>query len=74
VGQVRVLTAQQQFSGYIIALLPVVLALILGIINPTYMLGIFSKTTYCGWTLLGCSSISVLSGFLVIRKIVDIKV
>jgi tight adherence protein B len=74
VGQVRVLTAQQQFSGYIIALLPVALALILGIINPNYMLSVFSKTTYCGWTMLGCSATSVLSGFLVIRKIVDIKV
>jgi len=73
-GQVRVLTAQQQFSGYIIALLPVALALLLGIINPTYMLGVFTKTTYCGWTMLGCSSISVFAGFLVIRRIVDIKV
>src|SRR5215469_9890766 len=35
IGEVRVLTAQQQYSGYIIALLPVALALLLGVINPS---------------------------------------
>lgn len=74
IGEVRVLTAQQAYSGYIIALLPVVLAIFLGILNPTYMLGIFQQTTWCGWTLLSCSGIMILSGFLVIRRIVDIKV
>ncbi len=73
-GQVRVLTAQQQFSGYIIACLPIALALLLGVINPNYMLGVFRNTVWCGWTMLGCSSLSVFAGFMVIRKIVDIKV
>lgn len=73
-GEVRVLTAQQQFSGYIIACLPIALALLLGIINPNYMLGVFRNTIWCGWTMLGCSSLSVFSGFMVIRRIVDIKV
>lgn len=73
-GQVRVLTAQQQFSGYIIACLPIALALLLGVINPNYMLGVFKNTIWCGWTMLGCSSLSVFAGFLAIRKIVDIKV
>jgi tight adherence protein B len=73
-GQVRVLTAQQSFSGYIIALLPVGLTLILTIINPNYILGVFRTTTWCGWTMLTCSVISIFSGFLVIRRIVDITV
>ena len=73
-GEIRVLTAQQQFSGYIIALLPVVLALILGVMNPTYMLGVFTDTVWCGWTMLSCSVVMILAGFLIIRQIVDIKV
>jgi tight adherence protein B len=74
VGEVKVLTAQQAYSGYIIALLPVALSLLLGVINPSYMLGIFQTTHWCGWTMVGCSGIMILSGFLVIRRIVDIKV
>ncbi len=74
VGEVKVLTSQQAYSGYIIALLPVALSLLLGVINPSYMLGIFQTTHWCGWTMVGCSSIMILSGFLVIRRIVDIKV
>lgn len=74
IGEVKVLTAQQQYSGYIIALLPVVLALLLGVINPSYMLGVFQDTTWCGWTMLGCSGIMILSGFFAIRGIVNIKV
>lgn len=74
IGEVKVLTAQQQYSGYIIALLPIVLALMLGVINPSYMLGVFQDTTWCGWTMLGCSGIMIFSGFLAIRGIVNIKV
>jgi tight adherence protein B len=74
VGEVRTLTAQQQYSGYVIALLPVGLALLLLIINPGYMLGVFQNTTWCGWTMLSCSLVMILAGFLVIRQIVHIKV
>ena len=74
VGEMRVLTAQQQLSGYVIAMLPVVLALLLGVINPSYMLGVFKETVWCGWTMLSCSALMILSGFLVIRQIVNIKV
>jgi tight adherence protein B len=73
-GEVRVLTAQQQYSGYIIALLPVALALLLAVINPSYMLGVFTETTWCGWTMLGCSSVMILTGFILIRQIVAIRV
>lgn len=74
IGSIGVLTSQQQASGYIIAALPIGLALILGIINPDYMLGIFTSTRFLGWTLLGCSLTSIGMGFLIIRQIVNIKV
>lgn len=74
VGEVRVLTAQQQYSGYLIALLPVALSVMLTIINPNYILSVFKDTTWCGWTMAGCSGAMIFTGFLIIRKIVDIKV
>lgn len=74
VGEVGVLTAQQQLSGYIIAMLPVGLGLVLFIINPSYMLGMFSDTHWFGWTVISCSAIMVAMGLVVIRRIVNIKV
>ncbi|HKT38540.1 MAG TPA: type II secretion system F family protein [Ktedonobacterales bacterium] len=74
IGEVGVLTAQQQLSGYIIAFLPVGLGLLLFIINPTYMLGMFTDTHWFGWTIVSCSAIMVIAGLVVIRRIVDIKV
>jgi len=73
-AEVKVLTAQQAYSGYIIALLPVALALLLTVINPNYMLSIFRDTTWCGWTMVGCSGSMIFAGFLIIRKIVNIQV
>lgn len=74
VAEVRVLTAQQQYSGYMIAALPVALSLMLAVINPSYMLGVFQTTTWCGWTMVSCSLGMIFIGFMAIRKIVDIKV
>jgi tight adherence protein B len=73
-GEIRVLTAQQQYSGYIVGLIPVGLSLLLFVINPNYMLGVFHKTVWCGWTMLGCSLIMITSGFLIIQRIVHIRV
>jgi tight adherence protein B len=74
IGEVGVLTAQQQLSGYIIAMLPVGLGLLLFIINPTYMLGMFTTTHWFGWTVVSCSGVMIVIGLVIIRRIVDIKV
>ncbi len=74
IGEVGVLTAQQQLSGYIIAMLPVGLGLVLFIINPSYMLSMFSDTHWFGWTVISCSAIMVVIGVVIIRRIVNIKV
>jgi tight adherence protein B len=73
-GEIRVLTAQQQYSGYIVGLIPVGLSLILFIINPTYMLSVFHKTVWCGWTMLGCAVAMISTGFFFIQRIVHIRV
>lgn len=73
-GEIRVLTAQQKYSGYIVGLLPVGLSLILLVINPKYMIGVFQTTHWCGWTMFGCAAVMILTGFFFIQRIVDIKV
>lgn len=71
-GEIRVLTAQQMISGYILTLLPVGLALVLYLINSEYMGRMLRDP--CGWIMIGVSVIMIVSGFLIIRKIVDIEV
>lgn len=71
-GEIRVLTAQQMISGYILIGLPVVLGLGLYLINKAYISQMFNDP--CGWVMLAVSVIMVGTGYLVIRKIVNIEV
>ena len=71
-GEIRVLTAQQMISGYILTGLPVVLGLVLYLINKEYIGRMFQDP--CGWIMLGTSVVMITVGFLIIRKIVDIEV
>src|SRR5262249_21447440 len=70
--EVRVITSMQRISSYIIGFLPVGLALVIFTINPKYIMKLFEP----GWTL--CIPVGAvffwIVGFMVIRKIVDIKV
>lgn len=71
-GEIRILTIQQRMTGYILTFLPFILAGILFLINPTYMMRLFTP----GWTLvipIG-ALIGVFLGFLIMRKIVAIEV
>jgi tight adherence protein B len=70
--EIRVITSMQRLSSYIIGLLPFGLALIIFSINPQYMLRLFEP----GWTLcipIG-AVVSSVTGFIIIQRIVDIKV
>jgi tight adherence protein B len=71
-GEIRVLTAQQMISGYILSALPIILAFVLYLINKTYISRMFGDP--CGWIMIGTSTIMIITGFLIIRKIVDIEV
>lgn len=70
-GEIRVLTAQQSISGYIISGLPIALAGFLIFINPQYEMGMLHFPWICmpigGLLLIG-------AGFLVMRKITNIEV
>ena len=71
-GEIRVLTAQQMISGYILTGLPIVLGLVLYALNKEYIGRMFSDP--CGWIMIGVSVLMITAGFFVIRKIVNIEV
>ncbi len=69
---IQVITSQQRITSYILGLLPPILGLVLFLINPGYMRGIFQ------WNIFLCIPIFALImtvlGFLVIRKMADIEI
>lgn len=73
-GEVKSLTAQQRYSGYVVALMPVAILLLLLVFNPHYILSVFQTTTWCGWTMFLTAGIMIAIGVVVIRKVVDIRV
>lgn len=72
-GEIAVLTAQQMYTGYVIALLPVGLGIFLYIVNRSYMSEFFINGIL-GYIMLGVAAFMVVVGFLIIKKIVAIEV
>ena len=70
--EVRVLTSQERMSGYVIAGLPVFLVVMLSVVSPGYISGMWLDPL--GKIILGASLVMAVLGLLVIRKIVDIEV
>ncbi|MCX2727709.1 type II secretion system F family protein [Thermomicrobium sp. 4228-Ro] len=70
-GEIRVLTAQQSLSGYVISLLPVGLAIVIFLLNPDYLGSLFTWPWIC--MPIG-AVISMVIGFFVMRRIVAIEV
>jgi tight adherence protein B len=69
-NDIRVMTAQGRVSALIIGLLPVFLALMLMIINPTYLLKFVQKPA--GIAMLVVGLIMEIIGFIFVRKVVTI--
>ncbi|MGH9851315.1 MAG: type II secretion system F family protein [Blastocatellia bacterium] len=70
-GEIRVKSAQARLSGYIVSALPFFLFFWINMVNPAYM-----KTLYdheYGVYILGTGVVMQVVGWLIIRKIVDIK-
>ncbi|MDR3599017.1 MAG: type II secretion system F family protein [Desulfosporosinus sp.] len=70
--EIQTLTAQGRISGYLIAGLPFFIALMLLFINPNYLEVLISKPI--GWEMIGGGLVSQTIGFVIIRRIVNIKV
>jgi len=71
-GEIRVMTAQQTLTGYLLTLLPVAVTLILFGINRPYMMQMFEDT--CGLAMLGTGVVMVSIGFVIMKAIVKIQV
>jgi tight adherence protein B len=72
-GEVRTLTAQGRYSGYVISLLPIGLALVLFCVNKPYVERLFTSG-FCGWAMVVCGLLMIGTGFIAIQKIVSIEV
>jgi tight adherence protein B len=78
-GEIKTLTAMQRYSGYVITLLPVGLAGILFLVSPSYISrmlqpepSLFGLPAGIVFFLIG--GLSMFFGYVLIRRIVDIKV
>jgi tight adherence protein B len=70
--EIRVLTAQQRMTGYVLAGLPIVVAIAISFISPGYLAPLF-EPGMMRLVVLGAVVMEIV-GFLIIRKIVDIEV
>ncbi len=71
-GEIRTHTAQGRLTGWILALMPVGMLLVMNVITPGYSDVLFHN--WLGQRLLIGGAVLILIGGLIIRKIVDIKV
>jgi tight adherence protein B len=69
---VQTLTAQGRMSRWVLTFLPLFLLLVITLINPGYMDVMYHTTG--GHVVLVLAGLSVASGSLVIKKIVNIRV
>ena len=69
---VQTLTAQGRLSRWVVSLLPLFLLLVISLINPKYMRVLYAHTG--GRVALVVAALMVVSGSLVIKRIVNIRV
>lgn len=70
-SEIKALTAQGRISGFIISLLPLALAAIIQMLNPSYLNPLFS--TRAGLIMLMVAATAQIIGVLLIRRIVHIE-
>jgi tight adherence protein B len=78
-GEIKTLTAQQKYSGYVITGLPIGLGAILFLISPSYITPMLERPPDAfglplGIIFFAIGGISMALGYLLISRIVDIKV
>ncbi len=71
-GEIRVKSAQARLSGYIVSALPFFLFFWINLVNPGYMKTLYDHSY--GVYILGVGVVMQVVGWLIIRKIVNIKI
>jgi Flp pilus assembly protein TadB len=69
--ELKTLTAQGRLSGYIMALIPVILGVVLSLLDPDYLSVLFK--TRIGNTILILALAGEAAGFLIIRRILNVR-
>jgi len=69
---IRVMTSQQRFTGYVLAFLPIALAVIIYLLNPEYMSQLFEPGLVRILPIIAV--VLQIIGFFAMKKIVDIEV
>ena len=70
--QVRVYSAQGRMSGYVLGALPIFLVVAIHVLNPGYI-GILFKEPAGKYLVAGALILQII-GFMIIRKIIKIKI
>lgn len=70
--QLATLTAEPRMSARVLASLPIVVVLVLGSINPTFVQPLLHSTT--GQKLLVYAAVSVLIGYALMARIADVEI
>ena len=76
-GEIKTLTAQQQLGGYVISGLPLALAGGLFLMNPDFLMPLFSSETVVCMPAFGMpilAAVMMVAGFFAIKRIVSIEV
>jgi tight adherence protein B len=71
-GEISTLTAQARASGTLITFLPLVLALFMYFVTPTYFRPMFEN--FVGWVLIAIGVFMIFIGNMIIRRVVAIEV
>jgi len=71
-GQLKIFTAQARMSGFVLALLPIGVAILIGIMNPDYLKPLWFERT--GKIMVVIAVILQILGMLAIRRIIRIKI
>jgi tight adherence protein B len=71
-GQIDVLTAEPRMSALVLTGLPVVIFLIVNVMNPDYVLPLYTTST--GRLMLVFSVVSTAIGYMVLKRIGTIEV
>jgi len=71
-GQLKVFTAQARMTGFILAFLPIGVALLIGMLNPDYLKPLWFDRI--GKLMAVAAVVMQITGMLVIRKIIRIKI
>jgi len=71
--EARVITTQQRYTSYLISLLPVAIGLLIFLLNPEYMMQLFTNGLYYMMIPI-LAAIGVIAGHFVLQRITKIEV